>query len=68
MTAAGVTSLVLAGLAVLTVLVPIVGFAFGATALAVGVSAVTRQDTMGWLAITTGAVVLAVQAVLVIDL
>ena len=68
MTAAGVTSLVLAGLAVVTVLVPIVGFALGAAARAEGVSAVTRQDTMGWLAIATGALVLTVQAALVIDL
>lgn len=69
MSAPGIVSMVLAGLAVLLMPVPMLGVVAGAGALGVGLSAVVgRRDTMGWVGVAAGATVLLVQMFLVLEL
>ena len=69
MSAYGIVSMGLAGLALLLMLVPLVGLVAGGAALGVGLSAVVgRQDTMGWVGVGAGAAVLLVQLFLVVEL
>ena len=69
MSAYGIVSMLLAGLALMLMPVPLVGLLAGAASLGVGLSAVVaRRDTMGWVGVGAGAAAVLVQLFLVVEL